>query len=109
MLDDKEKKTDEEVDAKPTSEKKEEPQTEKKTDRVHKLIQILKSIDNVIDEMLVEDSIPNIAVSGMLITSFCENMQNKMILVLKRNTAAKDIIDNIDAEHKAKREKETVE
>jgi hypothetical protein len=109
MLDDKEKKTDEKVDAKPASDEKKKSQTEKETNCLHKLTQIFKSAEDVIDEMLVEGSTPSIAILGLLITSFYENMQNKMIVVLKRDPTFKAISDRIDAEHEAKSKKEAAE
>lgn len=109
MLDDKEKKTDEKVDAKPASDEKEKTQTKKEANYLHKLTQIFKSAEDVIDEMLVEGSTPSIAILGLLITSFYESMQKKMIVVLKRDPTFKAISDRIDAEHEAKSKKGTAE
>lgn len=109
MLDDKEKEMDEKVDTKPASNEKKKSQTEKEATSLQKLTQILKSAEEVIDEFLVESRTPSIAILGLLVTSFYDDMQNKMMVVLKRDPTFKAISDRIVAEREAKSKKEAAE
>ena len=109
MLEDKEKKTDEKVDAQPASDEKEKSQTRKEAECIHKLTQVLKSAEDVVDEMLAEGSTTGIAILGLLIASFYDHIQDKTMVVLKRDPKFKAISDKIDAEYAAKRKKEAAE